>query len=471
MNFVSAFLSPEKLIPERNRLGALPSMRSACSTVFKMAWPSVIESVMLSVCSMMDTMMVGVVGTNAISAIGTSSSPRQLILSFYAALNIAVMAITARRIGEGNNDGANNTMRQSLVFSLIISVLIAIPSYIFAPFLIRMCNAPDAILGDAVAYLRIWLMGVPVWAISGVINSANRAAGRTKIVMVTNLVSNVINVIFNYLLIGGNFGFPALGVRGAAIATFICFAVQSTIAVFSVLKRGRVPYLDLKSKFTFDREIFRSVKIIAPSYFAEQLAFFLSSLFCVRIINSLGNDDAYAAYMITCTLYSLLVGVASGFSGAASALVGQNLGRKRSDVAELDIKISIGMALAFSIILILVLGVFGDSIVSLYVPDKTAGAQTFFQACIMTKILACFSFISIALVIIIGGLRGAGDVKFAMFVTVVCMSVVRPLMFYILCHTPLGVIGSWIGVVIDESIRTVLFYIRFRRGKWKSIRL
>lgn len=471
MNATKPLITADKLISEENRLGALPSMRSACGTVFKMAWPSIIEMVMLSVCSMMDTMMVGVVGTKAISAVGSSGAPRQLIVAFYSALNIAVVAIAARRIGEGNNRGANDTMRQSLIFSFILSLLIAVPGLIFAPFLIRLCNTPESILGDAVTYFRIWLVGVPVWAISAVINSTNRAAGRTKIVMVTNIVSNLVNVVFNYLLIGGKFGFPALGVKGAAIATFICFAVQSAIAVFSVLKKDRTPFLDLKSKFKFDRDIFYSIRSIAPSFFTEQIAFYIESLLRVRIVNSLGSDDAYASFMIVSTLYAFLVAIANGFSSAASALVGQELGRKRSDIAELDVKLSIGLAFAFSVVLVLVLGFFGDNIVALFVSDKTAGAQTLIQAGIMTKILACFSFISILLVILVGGLRGAGDVKYMMVISVMSLVIVRPLATYILCHTSLGVIGAWVAVVIEESFRTVLFYIRFKRGKWKTIRL
>ena len=471
MNILKKFYSPEHIIPEGERLGELPSARSAYRDVFKLAWPAIFEAVMLHLCGMVDTMMVGVVGTKAISAIGTSSPVRTLIIAFYSALSIANAAVIARRVGENNKEEASETMRQSLVYSVIISLLVCIPGFIFTPELMELCGAPESLMDDAVAYVRIWLVGVPIWGLSVVINSAFRAAGRPHVPMIANIIANLVNVLFNYLLIGGNFGFPKMGVRGAAAATMFCYVVQTGIGLYLAFKKDAIVRLDLKKKFRFDPDIFYSLKVVFPAQLFSGFVGFIASTIQTRIINSIGSDDSFAAYQIIMTLYGIFVSVASGFAGASGTLVGQSLGRRRPDISILYTRLCIVFAILFSLFFVIFFSVFDEFVIGLYVPDKVAGKATFDAALTMLYMLIISTPINVMHQVYWGTLQGAGDSKFLTFQTFFSL-VARTSLFYVLCSIPaIGIIGTLLAILIDDTMRVIMSHIRYKRGSWKYIRL
>ena len=471
MNILKKLYSPEHIIPEGERLGELPSARSAYRDVFKLAWPAIFEAIMLHLCGMVDTMMVGIVGTHAISAIGTSGPVRTLIIAFYSALSIANSAVIARRIGEGNRQEASETMRQSIIYSLIISFFVCVPGFIFTPQLMKLCGAPDSIIGDSVAYVRIWLIGVPIWGLSIPILSALRAAGRPHLAVISTIIANLVNVFFNYLLIGGNWGFPKMGVRGAAAATMFCYIVQIIICLIVVLRNDSPVKLDIKSKFRFDPDIFLSLKVIFPAQLFSGFVSFAASTIQTRIINSIGSDDSFAAYQIILTLYGIFVSVASGFAGASGTLVGQSLGRKRPDISVLYTRLCIVFAIAFSIFFVIFFTVFDEFVIGLYVPDRVAGKATFDAALTMLYMLIVSTPINVMHQVYWGTLQGAGDSKFLTFQNFFSL-IMRTTLFYVLC-LPLGfgVIGTLLAILIDDTCRVTMSHFRFKKGDWKGIRL
>ena len=471
MNILKKLYSPEYIIPHSERLGELPSARSACRDVFKLAWPALFEAVILQSCSMLDTMMVGAVGTKAISAVGVSSPIRTLITAFYYALSIATGTVIARRVGEKNKGDTSETLRQSLVYSLIISLIICIPAFIFTPELMRLCGTPESIMGDAVAYVRIWFLGVPVWGLSVLANYSFRAAGRPHIPMIANISAIIVNTIFNYLLIGGNLGFPALGVRGAATATIFCYIVQASIVLSCTLSKNSAVHLDLKSKFRFDPEIFISLKVVFPAQLISSFVIFTANTIQTRIINSLGNDDSFAAYQIIITISAFFTSVAAGFAEASGTLVGQSLGRKRSDISIVYTRICILFAILFSIFFVLFFSVFDEFTIGLFVPDRVAGKTTFDAALTMLYMLIISMPVNVLHQIYWGSLQGAGDSKFLTFQNFFSL-VTRTTLFYLLClQFGFGIIGTLLAILIDDTCRMTMSHFRFKRGEWKGIKL
>ena len=471
MNILKKLYSPEHIVPESERLGELPSARSAYRDVFKLAWPAILEAILLHLCGMVDTMMVGVLGTHAISAIGTSAPVRTLIIAFYSALSIANSAVIARRVGEGNKQEASETMRQSLVYSIIISFFVCIIGYIFTPQLMKLCGAPDSLINDSVAYVRIWLIGVPIWGLSVPILSSFRAAGRPHLAVVSTIIANLVNVLFNYLLIGGHWGFPRMGVRGAAAATMFCYVVQAGICLVIALRKDSPVRLDIKSKFRFDSDIFLSLKVVFPAQLFSGFVSFVASTIQTRIINSIGSDDSFAAYQIIMTLYGIFVSVAGGFAGASGTLVGQSLGKRRPDISVLYTRLCIVFAIAFSIFFVIFFSVFDEFVIGLYVPDRVAGKETFDAALVMLYMLIVSTPINVMHQVYWGTLQGAGDSKFLTFQNFFSL-IMRTTLFYVLC-LPLGfgVIGTLLAILLDDTCRVTMSHFRFKKGEWKGIRL
>lgn len=199
-----------------------------------MAWPSVVESFFVAFVGMVDSMMVSKLGSYAVAAVGLTTQPKFVGLAMFIAINVAVSALVARRKGQDDRADANRVLMTALLFVLFSGAIVSVLCVAFAEPIIRFAGSESDTHDSAVEYFRIIMGCILFNIITLVINAAQRGSGNTKISMRTNLTSNVVNVIGNYLLINGNLGFPALGVRGAAIATVIGSAVACGMAVFSL---------------------------------------------------------------------------------------------------------------------------------------------------------------------------------------------------------------------------------------------
>ena len=203
---------------------------------FQMAWPSVLETFFVALAGMVDSLMVSSMGAYAVAAVGLTTQPKFVGLSFFLAINVAVSAIVARRRGQKDQYGANQTLMVALAIILTFGGLVSAICVRFADPIIRFCGSEADTHESAVVYFQIIMGGMMFNIISLVINAAQRGAGRTKIAMRTNVTANVLNMIGNYLLIGGNFGFPELGIRGAALATVFGTVVACFMSIASLRK-------------------------------------------------------------------------------------------------------------------------------------------------------------------------------------------------------------------------------------------
>ena len=209
---VKNFFDPQYLVKKDLIRGEIPGRREAYSSFVKIAMPAVIEMVLISLISAADTAMVGTVGDAAIAAVGITSQPMMILLSIFFALNIGVTAVVARRKGEERQDDANTVMRMALCICVLLGIVMTLIAVFFAEELMVFAGAKPEIIGDAVAYFRIVTSVLALRALTMAITAAQRGAGNTKITMRINTTANIVNVCLNFLLIGGNFGCPALGV-------------------------------------------------------------------------------------------------------------------------------------------------------------------------------------------------------------------------------------------------------------------
>ncbi|HAN94904.1 MAG TPA: MATE family efflux transporter, partial [Firmicutes bacterium] len=190
--------------------------------VLRIAWPSLVELTLTQLTSMVDLMMVGGLGPWAITAVGLSVQPRFLSMLMFVAMNVGATAMVARYRGAGKPRQANEILRQALFLSLILSIIAGALGYVYAERLIAFMGAadPETLAGGTI-YLRIQMLTLPIFALTATITAALRGVGHTRVAMVYNIVANVVNVTFNYLLIHGHLGFPRLEVAGASLATSI----------------------------------------------------------------------------------------------------------------------------------------------------------------------------------------------------------------------------------------------------------
>ena len=477
INVLRRLLAPEYLVKREHRQGELPDGRTAYGDVMRIALPSIIEMVLMSLIGTVDTIMVGnELGAEGLSSVGLPTQPRMVLLCLFFALNVGITAIVARRRGEERQEEANATLRNALMLALGMSLLLALLADVFAVPLMRLAGGDSAesekVFLDAVDYFTIMNYALPVNALSMCICAAQRGIGKTKITMWVNMGSNLINVFFNFCLIGGHLGFPRLEVRGAALASVIGMFAGFLMALATVVAGGKhrgYLHLSLHDKWRFDKESMRSIIKVGGNAAIEQLGVRFGFFVYARILFSLGTT-MYAANQICMQFLSITFTFGDGLGVAATALVGQNLGRGRPDLSMLYGKISQRFAVMISLVLGVLIVSLRYQIVSLFIGENTVNAdQVIAYAASTMLVLAAIQPFQTSSVVLSGSLRGAGDNLYVALVATLCVSVVRPIMAVIAVYVlHLELVGTCIFGLSEIVLRFAFFYPRFASGKWKD---
>ena len=300
-----------------------------------MAWPAVLESFFVAFVGIVDSMMVSRLGEYAVAAIGLTTQPKFIGLALFIAINVAVSALVARRRGEGDRKGAGRILMTALFVTILAGVVISILCVMLAEPIIHFAGSEADTHDSAVLYFRI-IMGCMIFnIISLVINAAQRGSGNTKIALRTNLTSNCVNIVLNYLLIEGHFGFPAWGIKGAAIATVIGTVVACGMSIFSLFSKdsfvniGFILQNRLRATFGTLKQIFH----LASSVFIEQILLRIGFMSVSVMAANLGTR-AFAAHQVGMNVMGLSFSFGDGMQVAAVTLIGQSLGQKNAELAK-----------------------------------------------------------------------------------------------------------------------------------------
>ncbi|MCD8574957.1 MAG: MATE family efflux transporter [Erysipelotrichaceae bacterium] len=444
-----------------------PTPSSMVKKTFKIAWPSATEAFLISIIGAVDMMMVGRLGESAIAAVGITNQPKFILLSMLFALNVGTTVVISRRRGEKNHQALKDVMRHSLIIAFIMSLVFAIIGIVFAKELVLIAGASSDYLQTSIDYLRVIMIGNFFLGMSMNINAAQRGVGNTLIAMKTNLTANVVNVILNFLLINGIWIFPRLEVVGAGIATTIGNFVMFVIAFRSILDKESLLYQSFKDSFKYSKEIVASFVKLGKPALTEQIFIRIGFLLYARAVADLGTT-AFATHQLVMNVMVISFAIGDGLSTANSALIGQSLGAKRPDVAMGYGKITQRIGLTAAILFSTLLALNRESVLSLFTNDQTIidlGAP-------LIVILSVIILFQIVQVIVVGALRGAGDVKFVATLSLVSVSIVRPALTYVFAYgLGFGLTGAWMSVLVDQIMRFVISQVRFNSATWTKIKV
>lgn len=434
-----------------------------------MAWPAVIESFFGAFVGLVDSYMVSSLGTNAVASVGLTTQPKFLGLSLFFAVNVSVSALVARRRGEKRKEDANRILMSALAFIVAAAIVLSVLFVIFAGDILRFCGSNPETHALAVEYFTIIMGGMIFTCISMGINSAQRGAGNTKITMRTNVTSNVVNVIFNYLLIGGHFGFPALGVRGAAIATVLGTIVSCFMSIGSLFEKDcfvSIPYI-IKNKITPALSGFKDLIKVGYSVFFEQMLMRIGFMLTAIMAADQGTYQM-AAHQVGMNIMGLSFSFGDGLQATAVALIGRSLGEKNKELAKeygrtcrmLGAIIAVVLSVAYFFGARLMMGAFFDE------PETVNIGVSIMMVIIFVVIF------QISQVIYMGCLRGAGDTGYTALASIISVTIVRSIFSYF-CGYILGwgIVGIWLGVLADQVSRFLFGTIRFKLGRWTEIKI
>ena len=435
----------------------------------RMAWPAVCESFFIALAGMVDSLMVSSMGASAVAAVGLTTQPKFMGLALFFAMNVSVSALVARRRGEKNQRSANQILLVAILFVIVATVVISSACVMWANEIINFCGSAPETHEPAVIYYRI-IMGCMIFnVLSMVINAAQRGSGNTMIAMRTNIVSNVVNIIANYLLIQGHLGFPALGIAGAAIATVFGTVIACIMSFASLVRRdGFVSiYYIMEQQIRPALEPVISIIKLGFSVFIEQILMRVGFMSTAMMAAKMGTN-ALAAHQVGMNILGLTFSFGDGMQVAAVALIGRSLGEGSPDKAKAYGKTCRMIGLGISCVLAVVYFFGGEWLYHLFFAEQ----EIVDIGVMIIRIMIIIVLFQVSQVIYMGCLRGAGDTTYTAIASTISVTIIRTSASYFFGFVMgLGMAGIWMGILADQISRFLFASIRFKQGKWTKIHI
>ena len=438
--------------------------RKLIKNIFQITLPAVFDLLAQTLIMALDMKMVSSLGPSAISSVGVGTAGMYALIPALIAVATGTTALLSRAYGADNKVDGKKAFAQSFFIAVPLGIFLTIIFLIFSEQIINLVgNAKDMNLGDAILYQNMTVIGFPFLGISIATFYAFRAMGENKIPMIGNTLALVLKLILNFLLIY----LIKWGIFGAALSTTLTRLFSAIFSIYLVFWSKKnwisLELKDLKFDYFTSKRI---LKVGIPAA-VEQLGLRIGMLIFEMMVISLGNLS-YAAHKIALTAESISFNLGFAFSFAASALVGQELGKGSSQKALKDGYIC-------TIIAMMVMSTFGllffiipQFLVSLFTKDK----DVIELSTMALKIVSICQLFSGASMVLAGALRGAGDTKSVLLITYLGIFLVRiPITYLFLDVLNFGLAGAWIVMTIDLVIRSSLAFYIFRRGKWKYLQV
>lgn len=442
-------------------------------SIVHLAWPAILRFLLQTLVGIADVIMIGQLGARAIAAIDVSNRLIFVTIGTLMAMTVGTTALVGHHIGAGQPQKANDIMWQSLVGGTLLAVTLASLGIIFSKNLLKilmilMERADPYILNQGSIYLSIvfasMIFGVPMF----VMNAVLQGIGDMKTPLYIMLVTNLTNVAGNYLLIFGIGFFPRLGVTGAALATGLSRVVGTLIGI-TVLVRGRsgIKLAAQTVTWKIDWPILRDILRIGIPAALEQLVRQSSQIIYTALVASLGTLTL-AANAIVMNVQSLSFVPGFGFGTAATTLVAQSLGAQRKDLAEEYGKQSSYLAAALMSLVGLFFLLAAPMLVELY----TDNPQVTENAVRCLRIVALVQPMFAIVFVLAGALRGAGDTKWVMYITAIGNWGVRLMASLLFAFVlKLGLMGFWLAMALDVTVRFAVIRYRYTTGAWKTLKV
>ena len=461
----------------RKQLNILDRSIPARALIFSLVIPSFIEELGQILTMYVDTAMVGRLGVNASAAIAVNHPILMLTNGFNFGLAIGFSVMIARFIGEEHPEDAREVMRNAMFHILWFGgLLTTLYIFVIAPNFARWMNADPTIWKDAGAYIfhlgttRLFL------AMLSINSNLLRGMGDTRRPMFCNILHNVVNVVFNYLLIYPTRTITLLGmqmtmlgagkgVAGAAMGTSLANICSASLSMYFVLRKDNLVTFDRSRIVGFNGPLLRRTYRLGIPIALERLVLSSGQLATTRMLAGLGNT-VVAAHSYANTAESVCYMPINGFGVAATTIVAQWLGAGDPDKAEELGNKCVKYACLVMAVCAVLMFIFAPQLVGVFTTDQQAIAM----ASQALRVQA-FAELFVAIANTVSGiLRGAGDTKFSSFLSMVGMWGVRVPLAYILIHFfGFSLMGVWLPMALDWTMRCLLMTIRYRRGKWKNV--
>jgi len=432
--------------------------------VLQVALPAIAGLSTQMVVSLVDSAMVGRLdeATYALAAMGIGVLATWALISFFSSLATGIHVIVARRFGEGNYLACGNTLNNSLLIAVIIGTIVASVGVLFAYPVASFFATDDTVALYASEYIFYRFLGIPLFLISVSYRGFYFGISKTKIFMISGIVTNLLNIIFNYIFIYGTLGFPRMGLAGAGLGSTLATSFDLFFYTFIILLPTYRNRFKNFSNFKFDWEVIKAIFRISLPVSFQNVFILIGFLSFVAITGLIGIEEQAATQAVISTLFISFL-PCFGFGVAIQTLVGNNLGAKKYNLA----KIYAFEASKIATIYTVFLGIIFLSIPQIVLLIITTD-QSIIEVATPALRVAGFAQIFYAVgVVLANGLQAAGRTVFVMWAEVVAnLFIFVPLSYFLGVVLELGLVGAWLALPIYIIIYSITIYAKFSTKKW-----
>jgi len=413
-----------------------------------------------------DNIMVGQLGTAELAAVSLGNSFMFIAMSLGIGFSTAITPLIAEADGEGNFEAGKSTFKHGLFLCTALSIALFGVILLAKP-LMYIMNQPEEVVDLAMPYLNLVAVSLIPLIIFQAFKQFSDGLSMTKYPMYATIIANVVNVILNYLLIFGKFGFPELGIVGAAIGTLVSRVIMLFYLWYLLSKNYKSKDYVLNIKFfTLTKKMIQ--KIMSLGFPSALQMFFEVAIFTAAIwLSGILGKNPQAANQIALNLSSMTFMVAMGFSVAAMVRVGNQKGLKRFRELRRIAHSIFMVTVLFASIFAITFFAFNDFLPKLYLDfDDAANFKDNYQVVsIASKLLliaAIFQISDGVQVVVLGALRGMQDVKIPTLITFVAYWVIGfPISYYLSLYTSYESSGIWIGLLAGLTASGIMLLLRF----------
>lgn len=453
-----------------------PRLGGTMGAILLLAWPAIVEQLMITLVQYVDTAMVGSLGSLATAAVGLTASTTWLFGGMFNAASIGFSVQVAQHLGADRQKQARDVTWQALRFVGIFGLLMGGIAFVLSFPLPAMLGAEQAVRPQASLYFRIIACAMPFTLGANMFSAILRCAGDTKTPMVLNLMINGINVVLNFFFI-----YPARtitlfgrelpmwgagwGVAGAAFASGCSTAIVFFLFILVMFRKRSPVQMKWHERCGFQKECLLAVWRLGLPAALERATLCVAQIVITAIITGIGTV-AVAANHLAVTAESISYLPASGVAVAGTTLVGQAMGAGRKDLAKRFARMVSWMGIAIMTLGGALLFTLAPQLIMIFSQEPEVielGAQ-------VLRIVAFAEPLFGASIVASGALRGAGDSKGPFFISLITMWGVRITLSLLLAGN-WGLIGVWLAMAAELCARGLIFMVRLYRGRWLQISL
>ena len=425
--------------------------------------PIMLSNLIAQIQMLIDRIFLGRMDILFMSAVGNATAPMWTTMSFVFSLSMGASILISQSVGEKNIEKAKDYAASMIKLHNFIPVLLFFFWTFGSPFVFRLMGVSENVMKPCVTYTRLY---APVYLITGLWASYSvvfQTSNYTKPLVTYGIIRSVLNIILDYLLIFGKFGFPRMEIAGAALGTTIAEYAGAIYLLYITISKKEKFFTSPGLKRILGAKIkpyLTSIKLGFPSA-CEDLLWNAGNLCIIRILNTI-NEKAAGIYSMVFTVEILFVVVIGAIGNGTLTLTGEATGAKDVKLYRNVVKTAVKWSFLVAAFALIFVSIFPRLTLSLFTTDK----EVIEMSVIYIILVAANLFGKSGNIIIGSGIRGYGDTKWMFFTQALGTVGVVGLACLCVFVFKLGMLGVFIAVLCDEAVRALINFVRFLRIKF-----